>query len=189
MDDVTNQLRLIFVKLDELKPLLHPSPWAQIAYWFAVAVSGAGVWFSLLAFKEAKSARRAAVNAGKTVKIQTITTELGEISQRLERLEIEINFEQARDFLNEITRRLRRLVAPLEKEQDFVNAVASLKTALNEAKTSLNAVRPASAADSQGAAPNAVYNAVEANFSAINGLVADIMGLCDQYNLPHGENT
>ena len=89
-------------------------------FWIASIIGIASVYFSVKAFKEAREAKKAAFEAGKTVKIQTITIELTEIAQRLDKLDFELNFSEARDLLNEVSRRIRRLIAPFQ-DTDYLS--------------------------------------------------------------------
>lgn len=112
-------------------------------FWLNLVLGVAGVGFSILAYFEAKAAKHAASEAGKTVKIQTITIELSEIAQRLDKLDFDLSFSEARDLLNEVSRRLRRLIAPFQSNQDLAQQAASLKTVLDDAKAALEALHPA----------------------------------------------
>jgi hypothetical protein len=108
-----------------------------------------------------------------------ITIDLSEISQSLDRLRTDIHYDEARDTLNEASRRLRRVISPFQFDDDLKNTIARLKEALENAKKSLNNVRPTEA-QQEAQPPFAVYNAIEADFAAINGLVADLLGLFEQ---------
>ena len=152
--------------------------WRKIEFWIFLVIGGMGVVFSLLAFIEAKKAKRAATVAGRTVKIQTITIDLTEVSQKLDKLRIEIPYNEARDLLTEISRRLRRIISPFQGESDLKETLSELKTALGAAKESLNAVRPID--PSHEDASNAVYYAVESDFATINNCVADLLGLFEK---------
>lgn len=90
-----------------------------------VSIIGAG--FAFFAFIEARKAKHAATEAGTTVKMQTITIEVTEIVQRLDSLDINIDFPTTRDLLNEISRKIRRLVSPFESQPDFAPKIGELK--------------------------------------------------------------
>lgn len=155
--------------------------------WSGFLLGVAGVVFSILAFNEARKAKAAATEAGRTVKIQTITIELTEISQRLDILEMEIDFSSARDLLNEVGRKLRRLISPFQADPEFTDTITSLKDALSSAKEALSGVRPAR--ETEASQPNyAVYYAIEGEFSTINGLVADLLGLFEKRTIDRGDN-
>lgn len=157
----------------------------QIEFWIFLIVGVAGVIFSIMAYCEARAAKRAAFEAGKTVKIQTITIELTEIAQRLDKLDFELNFSESRDLLNEISRRLRRLIAPFQDNEDLSTSCQNLKAALDDAKQALEEVRPQDAEDELP--PNTIYFATQGHFSNISSLVAEIMGLFEKRTIEINE--
>jgi len=152
--------------------------YTQIEFWIATVIGIASVFFSLKAFFEARQAKKAAFEAGKTVKIQTITIELTEIAQRLDKLEFNLSFSEARDLLNEVSRRLRRLIAPFQDTDDLSDLCLNLKSALEDAKEALEEVRPQNPEDDLP--PNTIYFATQGYFSNISSLVAEIMGLFEK---------
>lgn len=147
-------------------------------FWISVLIGVASILFSVLAFIEARKAKNAAAEAGKTVKIQTITIELTEIAQRLDKLDFELTFSEARDLLNEVGRRLRRLIAPFQTTEDMTEACENLKNALDEAKVALQEVRPNT--EDAELVENSVYFATQGHFSNISSLVAEITGLFEK---------
>lgn len=170
---------------DEYMKLLDAatSPfYLSLSFWIGTLLGVAGLYFSIAAYREAKAAKIAASEAGKTVKIQTITIELSEIAQRLDKLDFELSFSDARDLLNEISRRLRRLIAPFQSNSDLSGPCESLKQALDAAKKALEEVRP-NEGEIVASAPNAVYFATQSHFSNISSLVAEIMGLFEKRNI------
>lgn len=169
-------------EISKLSEKLVISFYQDWGFWIGVFLSLIGILFSVKAFIEAKKARQAALEAGRTVKIQTVTIELTEIAQRLDKLNYDLNFSDARDLLNEISRRLRRLIAPFQSSDDFLTVCCELKTALEDARVALDGVRPA---DNQAAGlpPNAVYFATQGHFSIISALVAEITGLFEKRNI------
>ncbi len=162
--------------------------WQHAEFLVGALISAFGVYFSVRAFTEARKAKKAATDAGKIVRMQTVTVELAEVSEKLDRVPSDISFDDARDLLAEISRRLRRFTAPYRKEVDYAGTITELKDALAEAKDALDAVRPT---DSQGesVAPRAVYNAMESHFSGINNIVADLLGLFEKRSTDRGVET
>ncbi|TRO15812.1 hypothetical protein EQ826_21970 [Ectopseudomonas mendocina] len=148
-------------------------------FWIGLCVGLASIYFSVKAYLEAAAAKRAASEAGKTVKIQTITIELSEIAQRLDKLDYHVSYTEARDLLNEISRRIRRLIAPFESGEDLQDVCGRMKQALSDAKNSLDEVRPQTD-DDDAIIKSSVYFAVEGHLSSISGLVAEIMGLFEK---------
>lgn len=174
------------VEIGKTLILLSTPFYKNIEFWLSSILGIAGVVFSVKAFLEAKKAKVAASEAGKTVKIQTITIELNEISQRLEKLDFNLDFAEARDLLNEVSRKLRRLIAPFQATGDLVEPCANLKVALNEAKYALDEVHPQEMGDI-GLPPNTIYFATQGHFSNISGLVAEIMGLFEKRTIEVNE--
>ena len=153
--------------------------WKRPDFIFASMVGLGGLFFSILAYIEAKQAKRAATEAGKGVKLQTVTLELSEVSQKIDRLRPGVSFSEARDLLSEVSRRLRRAISPFSQEPDLKDAIQQLRNALTTAETSLKSVRP-STPSNETAAPDAVYFAIERDFATINNFTADLMGLCEK---------
>lgn len=143
--------------------------------------------FSIAAFVEARNAKRAATEIGRVVKIQTTTIELTEISQKLDRIQPTIHFNEARDLLGEISRRLRRVVSPFSKDSELKESISSLRAALVEAQASLKAVRPADPAK-ELEAPYAIYYGIEDHFTIINNCVADLLGLFEKQTINFGDD-
>jgi hypothetical protein len=161
--------------------------WEAPDFWIGLAVGLIGTCLSALAFWEARQAKRAATEAGRTVKLQTITIELTEIGQRLDKIQPEIRFSEARDLLAEINRRLRRVTSPYATDGELASSIAGLREALQVAQSSLKAVRPTDP-DSEADAPNAVYFGIESDFANINNSVADLLGLFEKRTLDFGDD-
>tara|TARA_R110000850_G_scaffold183652_4_gene309245 strand:+ start:93 stop:611 length:519 start_codon:yes stop_codon:yes gene_type:complete len=147
--------------------------WKTFDFWLFLTIGLSSFIASIKAFIEAKAAKTAANEAGQTVKIQTITIELSEIIQKLDKLETNIEFSDARDFLSEINRRIKRLTSPFKKEDNYEEVIALIYETLDITKDSLTAVRPL---DNETIVDNAVYFAVEKHFSDLGGLLAELMG-------------
>jgi len=162
--------------IKQILATLESSFWTHAEFWITTIIGLAALGFSWAAFTEAKKAKQAAVEAGRTVKIQTITIDLTEIAQKLNKLEPTITFSDARDLLNEISSRLRRVMSPFSNDPDLKSTIQSLRDALATAKTSLDAVRPLDPSKEQET-PRAVYNAVQSELANINSIVADLTGL------------
>lgn len=169
------------VELTKLAALLYDPFYESTSFWIGTGLSLAGITFSVKAFQEAREAKLAASEAGKTVKIQTITIELSEIAQRLDKLDFNISFSDARDLINEISRRLRRLIAPFQSTPDMREICDNLKLALDQAKIALEEIRPqAPEMDVQELPASSVYFATQGHLASISGLVAEIMGLFEK---------
>jgi hypothetical protein len=169
----------------EATTAFEPKFWENVDFWIGTVIGLMGVFFSVKAFMEARQAKRAANEAGRTVKLQTITIELTEVSQKLDRLRTDIQFNEARDLLSEISRRLRRATSPFTRDNDLMEAITALRNALDEAEAALDDVRPNDPA--QGIqAPQAVYFAVQRHFATINNCVADVVGLFERKSQDFG---
>lgn len=165
--------------IDKLVTAINLPFYTLTEFWIASFIGVISIIFSVKAFKEAREAKKAAYEAGKTIKIQTITIELTEIAQRLDKLDFELSFPEARDLLNEVSRRLRRLIAPFQDTDDLSQPCKNLKVALDQAKLALDEVRPQDATEEE-LPPNSIYFGTQSHFSNINSLVAEIMGLFEK---------
>jgi hypothetical protein len=164
----------------------HPPFWRDVAFWISTFLSGSGVIFSILAWREAKKAKRAATAAGRTVKLQTITIELSEINQKLDRVQPGIRFNDARDLIGDTAKRVHRATSPFAKEPKFAEAIATLMQAVQATQTSLKSVRPAEA-ENEAEAPNAVYYGIEGDCSTVSNYVADLIGLFEKQAFDFGD--
>jgi hypothetical protein len=172
--------------LNRIVELHHPF-WKDGSFWIFLALGGAGLYFSIRAFVEARGAKQAATEAGRTVKLQTITIELTEIAQKLDRIQPDVPFNEARDLLSEISRRLRRAVSPFAKESELSAAIDAVLQSLQAAQKSLKSVRPTDPAK-EAEAPRAVYYAIEDDFATINNCVADLLGLFEKQTFDFGDD-
>jgi hypothetical protein len=180
--------------VQRLTDAVHTSFWSKPDFWlflalgFASLLLGAGsIYFSWAAFVQARKAERAAREAARTVKIHVDTIDLTEIPQKLDKLHPNIHFDDARKLLAEITRRLRRIITPFQKDAALADTVTGLQQALDGAKAALQSVKPTDAA-SESEAPQAVYNSIEGPFTTIDALVADLSGLLEKKTMNFGDD-
>jgi hypothetical protein len=173
--------------INRVLQLLQTPFWKRVEFWIAVTIGIAGLVFSILAFIEARKAKRAATEAGRTLKLQTVTIELTEVAQRLDRIQPNIQFNEARDLLSEISRRLRRATSPFANDPALSTAINAVREALEAAKTSLKSVRPTDLAK-EAETPNAVYYAIEEDFATITNFLADLLGLFEKITLHFGDD-
>ena len=166
-------------ELQRLATQLEAPFYSSLEFWINFIVGLAGVLFSVLAYAEARKAKLAADEAGRTVKIQTVTIELSEIAQRLDKLDSKLTFSEARDSLNEISRRLRRLIAPFQDGQDLKAPCQRLRDSLDAARESLDTLLPQDGLI-ENLPPNSVYFATQSHLAVISSLVAEIMGLFEK---------
>ncbi len=79
-------------QMNELAGYLAVPFYEEWSFWIGNLVGVLSLVFSILAFVEARRAKLAASDAGRIVKIQTITIELTEIAQRLDKLDFGLEF-------------------------------------------------------------------------------------------------
>ncbi|OOG55161.1 hypothetical protein B0E47_10210 [Rhodanobacter sp. B05] len=113
--------------------------------------------------------------------------ELSEVSQKIDAIEPDISYGDARNLLAEISRKLRRVTSPFESDAKLKAAIAALRDAIETTRTSLKAVRPLKE-NGESQIESAVYYGIEADFSNINNLVADLQGLLEMYSINSGDN-
>jgi hypothetical protein len=143
------------------------------------------LYYSIRAFYEARSAKekaadaaRKAGDAGKSVKLQTMTADLPEVYPKLERLVPGVLFATAWEIYSDVSRRLLRAITSIEKEPVLSPAIANVRQALMATKESLKSVQPTDPGK-EAEAPNAVYNALLDDFWSISSSVAELLGLID----------
>jgi hypothetical protein len=171
-----------------------PPFYQTLDFWILFVLAVIGTLYSIRAFTEAghakdaaSAAKDAAAAAGRSVKIQTVTIELTEILQRLDKLDAEITFPQARDLLSEVSRRLRRLIGPFSDVPEIAPHYEQLKDALRQAKEALEGVRPTSL-ETAKETPNAVYYALQGHFATISEVVAEISGALERQTMDAPQN-
>jgi hypothetical protein len=150
-----------------------------------VIIGFLGLVASISAFWAAWQARRAATEAGQIVKIQTITIELTEISQKLSNLDDKITFQEARALHSDISWRIHRIVSPFEKEPRFSDRIAKLLTAVGKAKEALNAVKPEN--PQAPVSPENVYLGIESDFGELNNAIASLCGAFENKTFKFGD--
>jgi hypothetical protein len=104
---------------------------------------------------------------------------LTEIAQKLDRIQPEIRFTEARELLGEVSRRLRRVTSPFARDRALSPRIKALLDALQSAKQSLKRVRP-SDPTKETKVPQSVYFAIEGDFTNISDCVADLLGLLEK---------
>ncbi len=180
-------LQVLQSDVDQILRLVQVPFWRQFDFWIGITIGIGGLIFSILAFLEARKAKRAATEAGRTVKLQTVTIELTEVSQKLDRIQPEIHFNEARDLLAEISRRVRRAVSPFAHDSGLSDAITAVLAALATAQSSIRKVRP-SDPTKEVEAPYTVYYGIEGDFAVINNCVADLIGLFEKKTLDFGDD-
>lgn len=179
--------------LDRVRQLLDVPFWRRLDFWISSVIGAGGAWVSFLAYQQAEAAKEeatkakiAATEAGRTVKLQTMSIDLTEVAQKLERVQPGIKFNEAKYLFNETDRRLRRVMAPFANNAELRETISAVKVALQTTHESLKQVRPTDPTK-EGEAPDAVYYGVEDNFATINSCVADLLGLVEKQTSDFGE--
>jgi hypothetical protein len=167
--------------------------WEHLDFWIGTIIGLVGLYFAVRAFtearqakKEAVAAKQAAMEAGKTVRIQSITIDLSEISQKLDRIRMEITYSEARDLWSEISHKLFRITSPFKNDPGLKEQVSALRNAISQAKESLKAIRPSDATTTD--VPGTTYFGIEGAFAEINNCVGDLLGLFENKTTNFGED-
>ena len=175
------------VVLEEAVKRAVPAFYKTADFWIGTALSIISLVLTFLAYKAASRAREAATSAARAMKLQTVTIDLAEILQRLDKLETEITFSKARDLLNEVSRRLRRLVGPFAGRDPVKAQYDALLEALGAAKDALNGVRPR--VNTEDEEPlGSVYYALQGHFASISDAIAEISGTFETTSLETGND-
>jgi hypothetical protein len=186
-----DSLHLKFAQLTNHNFLRQPDFWINVAIGLGGAFIGYLAWREAgRAFKEAgkakdaaTAAKDAATEAAKAVKIQTVAIDLTEIIQKLDKFDMNITYQDARDSYNETNRKIRRLLAPYVKDENLKLKIGEIFGTLDQIKQNLISVRPFNVDKDVSSTGNNVYFAIEADFSILSGNLAEVCGIFEQYNL------
>jgi hypothetical protein len=165
--------------LERIRALVEAHFWTHGDFWIELIVGLLGLWFSIQAFVQASRAAEAATEAAKAVKLQSMSGELIEVSQKIQGFKPGISFDSAKAIYSEVLFKLQRVMAPFENENRLREQIEAVNTALEAAHEALNQVVPANP-NKQDAAPDSVYFGVEDKFSTLNGHVGRLLGLVEQ---------
>ena len=157
--------------------------WQSAGFWILfillLALVGGMVYFYFeLIFRKSES-----VATGPSLQIQNILLEYQAIIYNLDKLDIEIEFPEARDLFSEINRKVRRLTAPFKADDEYQEIIASIHQTLDSIKASLAEVRPV---EMSKLSVTAVYFAVEAHFSELGGQLSELIGLFEKQSIHKG---
>lgn len=118
---------------------------------------------------------------GATLIMKNMVLEYQAILYKLDALDIEIEFPEARNLFSEINRRVRRLTAPYKNDPEYQDVIASIHQSLDAIKASLSEVRPT---EMSKLSDTAVYFAIEAHFNDLGGQLSELIGLFEKPTLP-----
>lgn len=174
MKEVINQIHALHQAVSE--PF-----WQKWDFWISLAFNVIGLALTYKAYEEAKKAKNAAERAATSVKTLTVAMELADIGQKLDKLDERITYSSCRDFLAEITRKVNRLTAPFAEDATLKQQITNVETALNNARTALEGVKPygAEIVGSQ----YAVYIAIEAPFAILSGQLGQLIGIFESRSI------
>jgi hypothetical protein len=178
--------------LNRVLNVLSTPFWKHADFWISTLIGVAGAFIAFLAYRqaerateeaekakdEAESAKRAATEAGKTVKLQTVCIELSGIAEALNGMRPGIKFKEAKELFNDASGHLLRMMAPFANQPDLRDAIAAVKSAIQEGHASLRQVVPTDPSK-EDEAPNAVYNAAEDKFATLKFAVSELTGLME----------
>ena len=178
--------------LEQVLQILNKPFWSHADFWISTAIGVIGAIIAYRAYtqaekateeaekakQEAERAKQAATGAGKTVKLQTVCIELSEIAEALNGVRPGIKFKEAKGLFNDTSGHLLRMMAPFVDQPDLRDAIAAVRSAIQDGHASLRQVAPTDPTN-EDEAPNAVYNAVEDKFATIKFAVSELTGLME----------
>lgn len=170
-------------QLDKLETILNNTSepfYTDLGFWIGVVLSIIGIIISWIAYKEAEKAKNAAYKAGNFVRIQSITIELTEIIQRLDKINPDLDYSTARDFFNELSRRIRRSISVISQNEEFSEKAKQIIITLNGIKKNLDEVRKTAIEDISLLEGINLYLIVEGEFSTLSGDLAELCGILEQ---------
>jgi len=170
----------ILKNLESINHNLNQPFYSDWAFWIGVILSLIGIAISWIAYKEAEKAKEAAFKAGSIVRLQSITIELTEIIQRLDKINTDLDYSSARDFFNELSRKIRRSIAVISTNPDFKDKTDEIVTNLNAIKTNLDDVRKTAIEDKSLLEGIDLYFIIEGDFSNLSGNLAELCGILEQ---------
>lgn len=176
---------MMTINPDTILQVVSQPFWQKLDFWIFLFIGLVGLVFSVMAYREAVSAKVAAINAGTTVKLQAVVIELTEISQKLDRVDQIQSFYQARDFLSETSRRLVRVTSALEGNDGFSSTCLALRQSIDEARKALQGTMVTDN-DGQLIEVGSVYFAIQGNVADINNNIATIIGLIERKTIDVG---
>lgn len=175
------------IDLNNIHEIISTPFYKKVEFWVPVVISAIGVFFSFKAYKEAKSAKKASIDAGRTVKIQTIVIDIAELIQRISSFNEDLSYAEARNILTDITNRSHRLISPFERDQNYKHKISEIKDALTKAKIALNKVKPSPDGEGEEIKFHSVYYAIETPFSEVSKLLSELTGLFEKSTIELGE--
>ncbi|MDY3319659.1 hypothetical protein PG637_09765 [Riemerella anatipestifer] len=172
-DKLLSDIEIITQKLNQ--PFYYD--WA---FWIGIILSVIGIAISWIAYKEAEKAKEAAFKSGSAVRLQSITIELTEIIQKLDKINTDLDYSSTRDFFNELSRKIRRSVAVISTNPDFKDKTDEIISNLDVIKANLEDVRKTAIKDKSLLEGIDLYFVIEGHFSNLSGNLAELCGILEQ---------
>jgi hypothetical protein len=160
--------------------------WTSPSFWIGTVVGLAGVFFSILAFVEAGKAKQAAQEARASLSIKNIETELGIEVSILNGIKSEINYDEMRRIVVELTSKIARIKEVIIKlhliEQ---NDLTDIESVISNLSNSLKQVKP----DFESSQiSNMVYNGMADVVAETSQLLSTIIGKIQAKGLMEAKN-
>jgi hypothetical protein len=152
-------------------------------FWIGAVIGVASLVFSLLAFREAGKAKKAAQRAARIVAEQEVVIKLSNIGARLRQLPEaqSMGYEAARNLLEDTGTQLREIISQFRDQPVYKNKCRELLQTLEAARGALDRARPRY--PDAGTSPETVFYLLEGHFSALNSKVADLLGLFKRHTM------
>ncbi len=167
----------------------NPPFYEEFDFYIFLVIGLFSLRLAWLAYSAAKGAKEAALEASKNVKIQSVTVELTEVSLKLYRIDNRISFFSARELLNEISRKIIRLLATVSyiKKDILRDKSKEIVEHLEQAKKALNDVKPTSIGIDEEIENESVYFAIEDYLFVLGTKIAELTGILENESLKIGD--
>lgn len=166
-------------KLEQILSNTSQPFYENIGFWIGIVLSIVGILISWVAYKEAEKAKKAAFKAANFVRIQSITIELTEIIQRLDKINPDLDYSTARDFYNELNRRIRRSISAISHLSEFTEKTKTIIETLSNLKKNLDEVRKTGLEDKSLLEGVNLFLILEGEFSTLSGDLAELSGILE----------
>lgn len=170
----------IIKKLNEITLKIDKPFYYDFGFWIGLIIGLLGIFISWIAYKEAEKAKEAAFKAGNIVRLQSITIELTEIIQRLDKINTDLDYSTARDFFNELSRKIRRSISVISTSPEYSNKTNEIIAILNTIKNNLDDVRKNVMVDKSLLQGIDLYFTIEGDLSDLSGNLAELCGMLEQ---------
>lgn len=157
--------------------------WKRIDFWITILLSTFSLIASIAAFLQARLAKKAAKHFGKSVKINSVISELSELNQRLDNLDEKISYALARTLITEISRKIIRHTTPFEEDPQYLESIKTIRINLNELVNQLQNVSPIGGQFNNMAIQGQIFTAIEGPLANLSNNLAVFTGLLEKEQL------